>query len=118
MKNKTFKELTYDEKVIFLEKEFGITEVNLHNIEEVIRQCYNLGYINNDLFDSYEAIQDFSLEIAVRIYTIYDNLKEAYVDCTSTSSALSDLKMIYTTLNDPDFKKDLENLIDKYEKKE
>lgn len=116
MNYKNFEELTYEEKVEFIEKEFTITEIELHNIEEVIRQCYNIGYINNDLIDSYEAIQDFSLEIAIRIYTIYDNLKEAYVDCTSTSSALSDLKMIYKTLNNFDFKKDLKNLIDKYEK--
>lgn len=117
MNYKNFDELTYEEKVEFIENEFGITEINLHNIEEVITQGHAIGCVDNNIVDSYKAIQDFSLEIAIRIYTIYDNLKEAYVDCTSTSSALSDLKMIYKTLNNSDFKKDLKNLIDKYEKR-
>ena len=82
MKNKTFKELTYDEKVIFLEKEFGITEFNLDNIKKVITQGHAIGCVDNNVVNSYEAVENFTLEIAVRIYTIYDNLKEAYVDCT------------------------------------
>ena len=47
MNYKNFDELTYEEKVDFLEKEFGITEIELHNIEEVITQCHDIGYINN-----------------------------------------------------------------------
>ena len=118
MKYKNFEELTYEEKASFIRKEFGITESNLYDIEKVITQCHNIGYINNDVVDNYEAIQNTSLEIAIRMYTDYDNLKEAYVDFTSTISALSDLKMIYITLNDSEFKKDLENLIDKYVKRD
>lgn len=119
MNYKKFEELTYEEKVRFIEKELGIIESSLYDIEKVITQCYNIGYINNDVVDNYETIQNISLEIAIRIYTDYDNLKEAYVDCTSTISALTDLKMVYITLSDSDFnlKKDLKNLIDKYEKR-
>lgn len=114
MNYKNFDELTYEEKVSFLRKEFGIIDINLHNIKEVITQCVDLGYINNDIVNSYEEIQDISLEIATRIYTDYDNLKEAYIDYTSIDSALCELKKIYKTLNDSDFKKDLEELIDRY----
>lgn len=117
MEYKKFEELTYEEKVRFIEKEIGIMESSIYDIEKVITQCYNIGYINNDVVNSYEEIQNISLEIAIRIYTDYDNLKEAYVDCTSTDSALCGLKMIYMTLTDPDFGKDLGNLIDKYEEK-
>lgn len=115
MNYKNFDELTYEEKVDFLEKEFGITEINLHNIEEVITQYHYIGYVNNDIADSYEAIQNISLEIAIRIYTDYDNLKEAYIDYTSIDSALCELKKVYKTLNDSDFKEDLKNLINRYE---
>ena len=118
MEYKKFEELTYEEKARFIRKEFGIIESNLYDIEKVITQCYNIGYISNDIIDSYEAIQNASLEIAIRIYTDYDNLKEAYVDRTSEISALSDLKMIYIALNDSEFKKDLKNLIDKYIKRD
>ena len=118
MEYKKFEELTYEEKARFIRKEFGIIESNLYDIEKVITQCYNIGYISNDIIDSYEAIQNASLEIAIRIYTDYDNLKEAYVDHTSEISALSDLKMIYIALNDSEFKKDLKNLIDKYIKRD
>lgn len=115
MNYKNFDELTYEEKVDFLKKEFGITEINLHNIEEVITQCHDIGYVNNDVVNSYEAIQNISLEIAIRMYTEYDNLKEAYVDCTSINSAIYELKKIYTTLkNNSKFKEDLKNLIDRY----
>ena len=68
MNYKNFDELTYEEKVEFIENEFGITEINLHNIEEVITQGHAIGCVNNNVVDSYEAIQDFSLEIAIRIY--------------------------------------------------
>ena len=118
MEYKKFEELTYEEKARFIRKEFGIIESNLYDIEKVITQCYNIGYISNDIIDSYEAIQNASLEIAIRIYTDSDNLKEAYVDHTSEISALSDLKMIYIALNDSEFKKDLKNLIDKYIKRD
>lgn len=118
MEYKKFEELTYEEKASFIRKEFGIIESNLYDIEKVVTQCYNIGYINNDVVNSYEAIQNASLEIAIRIYTDYDNLKEAYVDRTSEISALSDLKMIYIALNDSEFKKDLKNLIDKYIKRD
>lgn len=114
---KNFEELTYEEKVRFIRKEFGITELNLHNIKEVITQCHVLGCINYNIIDSYESVQNFTLEIAIRIYTDYDNLREAYKDCTSIDSALCDLKKVYMTLTDPDFGKDLGNLIDKYEEK-
>ena len=115
MNYKNFEELTYEEKVEFIENEFGITEMNLHNIEEVITQGHAIGCVDNNIVDSYKAIQDFSLEIAIRIYTIYDNLKEAYVDCTSIDSALHELRKIYTTLNNSKFKEDLKNLINRYE---
>ena len=118
MEYKKFEELTYEEKASFIRKEFGIIESNLYDIEKVVTQCYNIGYISNDIIDSYEAIRNASLEIAIRIYTDYDNLKEAYIDRTSEMSALSDLKMIYIALNDSEFKKDLENLIDKYIKRD
>lgn len=114
MNYKNFDELTYEEKVEFIENEFGITEINLHNIEEVITQCHDIGYVNNDVVNSYEAIQNISLEIAIRIYTEYDNLKEAYINCTSINSALYELKKIYTTLNNSKFKEDLKKLIDRY----
>ena len=117
MEYKKFEELTYEEKASFIRKEFGIIESNLYDIEKVITQCYNIGYISNDIIDSDEAIQNASLEIAIRIYTDYDNLKEAYIDCTSEISALSDLKMIYIALNDSEFKNDLENLINVYKDK-
>ena len=115
MNYKNFDELTYEEKVDFLENEFAITEINLHNIEEVITQCHDIGYINNDVVNSYEAIQNISLEIAIRMYTEYDNLKEAYIDYISIGSALNELKKIYTTLNNSEFKEDLKELINKYE---
>ena len=118
MSYKNFEELTYEEKVRFIRKEFGITELNLHNIEEVIKCAHTFRCINYNIVDSYESIQNFTLEIAIRIYTDYDNLKEAYIDRTSEMSALSDLKMIYIALNDSEFKKDLENLIDKYIKRD
>ena len=118
MEYKKFEELTYEEKASFIRKEFGIIESNLYDIEKVVTQCYNIGYISNDIIDSYEAIRNTSLDIAIRIYTDYDNLKEAYVDRTSEISALSDLKMIYIALNDSEFKKDLKNLINKYIKRD
>ena len=118
MEYKKFEELTYEEKASFIRKEFGIIESNLYDIEKVVTQCYNIGYISNDIIDSYEAIRNTSLEISIRIYTDYDSLKEAYIDRTSEMSALSDLKMIYIALNDSEFKKDLENLIDKYIKRD
>ena len=115
MNHKNFDELTYKEKADFLEKEFGITEINLHDIEEVITQCHDIGYVNNDVINSYEAIQNISLEIAIRMYTEYDNLKEAYIYCKSINSALCELRKIYTTLSDSKFKEDLKNLINRYE---
>ena len=118
MEYKKFEELTYEEKASFIRKEFGIIESNLYDIEKVVTQCYNIGYISNDIIDSYEAIRNTSLDIAIRIYTDYDSLKEAYIDRTLEISALSDLKMIYIALNDSEFKKDLENLIDKYIKRD
>lgn len=114
MSHKNFEELTYEEKVRFIRKEFGITELNLHNIKKVITQCHVLGCINYNIIDSYEAVQNFTLEIAIRIYTDYDGLKEAYSDCTSVDSALCELEKVYITLTDSDFRKDLGNLIDKY----
>ena len=115
MNYKNFEELTYEEKVEFIENEFGIAEISLHNIEEVITQCHDIWYVNNDVVNSYEAIQNISLEIAIRIYTEYDNLKEAYINCTSINSAIYELKKIYTTLkSNSKFKEDLKNLIDKY----
>ena len=118
MEYKKFEELTYEEKASFIRKEFGIIESNLYDIEKVVTQCYNIGYISNDIIDSYEAIRNTSLDIAIRIYTDYDSLKEAYIDRTSEISALSDLKMIYIALNDSEFKKDLKNLINKYIKRD
>ena len=118
MEYKKFEELTYEEKASFIRKEFGIIESNLYDIEKVVTQCYNIGYISNDIIDSYEAIRNTSLEIAIRIYRDYDNLKEAYIDRTSEMSALSDLKMIYIALNDSEVIKDLEKLIDKYIKRD
>ena len=115
MNYKNFDELTYEEKVDFLEKEFGITEINLHNIEEVITQGHAIGCVDNNVVNSYEAVENFTLEIAIRIYTEYDNLKEAYISCTSINSALCELRKIYTTLNDSKFKEDLKNLINRYE---
>ena len=115
MKYKNFEELTYEEKASFIKKEFGIRESSLYDIEKVITQCHNIGYINDGVADSYEAIRNTSLEIAIRIYTEYDNLKEAYICCTSINSALCGLRKIYTTLNDSKFKEDLKNLINRYE---
>ena len=115
MNYKNFEELTYEEKVEFIENEFGIAEISLHNIEEVITQGHAIGCVDNNVVDSYEAIQDFSLEIAIRIYTEYDNLKEAYINCTSINSAIYELKKIYTTLkSNSKFKEDLKNLINRY----
>ena len=120
MKYKNFEELTYEEKLEFIEDQFNISELDVFSIEEVITYCYNNGLLNNAVVKGYETVQTICLDIAIRKYTEYNNLVEAYIDCTSTISALCELEKIYTTLNNSEFKDDLENLIniykDKYER--
>lgn len=117
MKYKNFEELTYKEKLKFIEDQFNIAEPDVFDIEEAIAYCYNNGLLNNFVVKDYETVQIIALDIAIRKYTEYNNLVEAYIDCTSTISALCELEKIYITLNDSEFKDDLGNLIKVYEDK-
>ena len=117
MKYKNFEDLTYEEKLEFIEDQFNISELDVFSIEEVITYCYNNGLLNNAVVKGYETVQTICLDIAIRKYTEYNNLVEAYIDCTSTISALCELEKIYTTLNNSEFKDDLENLINVYKDK-
>lgn len=117
MKYKNFEDLTYEEKLKFVEDQFNISKLDVFAIEEVVEYCYNNGLLNYVVVDSYETVQIIALDIAVRKYTEYNNLVEAYIDCTSTISALYELEKIYITLNNSEFKDDLGNLIKVYEDK-
>lgn len=114
MKYKNFEELTYEEKLKFVEDQFNITELDIFAIEEVVTYCYNKGLLNNFVVKGYETVQTICLDIAIRKYTEYNNLVEAYIDCTSTISALCELEKICITLDNSEFKDDLENLIQTY----
>lgn len=117
MKYKNFEDLTYEEKLKFVEDQFNISELDVFSIEEVVTYCYNHGLLNNAVVKGYETVQTICLDIAIRKYTEYNNLVEAYIDCTSTISALCELEKIYITLNNSEFKDDLGNLIKVYEDK-
>ena len=57
MNYKNFEELTYKEKLKFIEDQFNIAEPDVFDIEEAIAYCYNNGLLNNFVVKDYETVQ-------------------------------------------------------------